>query len=71
MGRRPKLKSEEFFVSTILIEIIANSCLKPPKSATLIRSTTLPRRSSTPGGREYCVTPVLAHRAVVASAHVL
>ena len=32
MGRRPKLKSEEFFVSTILvIEIIANLCLKPPK----------------------------------------
>jgi hypothetical protein len=32
MGRRPKLKSEEFFVSIILvIEIIANFCLKPPK----------------------------------------
>eukprot|EP00966_Prymnesium_polylepis_P104947 2430865-Prymnesium_polylepis.1 len=43
MGRpapRPKLKSEEFFVSTILVtEIVANLCLKPPKSAILIGST--------------------------------
>eukprot|EP00966_Prymnesium_polylepis_P138580 3201944-Prymnesium_polylepis.1 len=38
MGRRPKLKSEERFVSTILvIEIIANLCLKPPKMCYTIR----------------------------------
>ena len=38
MGRRPKLKSEEFFISTILgVKIIANLCLKPLKKCYTVR----------------------------------
>ena len=41
MGRRPKIKSEEFFISTFLgVEMMANLCLKPLKNATLFGSTT-------------------------------
>ena len=38
MGRRPNLKSEEFFVSAILlVEIFAFLCLKPLKNCYTIR----------------------------------
>ena len=38
MGRRPKLKSEEFFISTFQgVEIIAILCLKPLKKCHTVR----------------------------------